>query len=230
MKYLRKKIAIADVSEEAQENKFPILNLLVLILSIYLLISLLIDLFFDIPTEISKVLNAADNVICVFFLIEFCVRFYHAENKLQFMKWGWIDLVASIPNLPFLRAGRILRIIRLLRVIRAFRSVKHFMNRVYQNKAQGLFSTIVLFAVLLLIFSCVSILLLEKDAPNSNIKTAGDAMWWAYVTITTVGYGDHYPVTMEGRILACILMTTGIAIFGTFTAYVSSWFLAEKKA
>jgi voltage-gated potassium channel len=81
---------------------------------------------------------------------------------------------------------------------------------------------------LLVIFSALAILQVETD-PNSNIKTAEDAIWWSYVTVTTVGYGDKFPVTTEGRIIASVLMTAGVGLFGTFTAFVSSWFLAEKK-
>ena len=82
--------------------------------------------------------------------------------------------------------------------------------------------------ILLVIFSSIAILQVEDD-PTSNIKTAEDAIWWAYVTITTVGYGDKYPITTEGRLIAGILMTAGVGLFGTFTAYVASWFVADKK-
>ena len=80
----------------------------------------------------------------------------------------------------------------------------------------------------MVIFSSVAILQVEDD-PNSNIKTAEDALWWAYVTITTVGYGDKYPVTTEGRIIAAFLMTMGVGLFGTFTGYVASWFVEERE-
>ena len=68
----------------------------------------------------------------------------------------------------------------------------------------------------------------EKDVPGAKIKNAEDALWWAYVTITTVGYGDLYPVTTEGRLIAAVLMTIGVGLFGTFTAYVASWFVSKK--
>jgi len=180
-----------------------------------------------VPQEIGRILNLVDNLICGFFLIEFSVRFYQAENKLKFMKWGWIDLISSIPNVDFLRAGRTLRLIRLLRILRAFRSTKHLVNHVFQNKAQGAFTTVSILAVILVIFSSISVLQFEAD-PNSNIKTAEDALWWSYVTITTVGYGDKFPVTTGGRIIGVILMTGGVGLFGTFTAFISSWFLKDK--
>jgi voltage-gated potassium channel len=129
----------------------------------------------------------------------------------------------------YLRAGRLLRLIRLLRVIRAFRSTRHLVNHIFANKAQGAFTSISVIAILLVIFSAIGILQVEKD-PNSNIKTAEDAIWWAYVTITTVGYGDKFPVTTEGRIIAGILMTAGVGLFGTFTAFIASWFVVDNKS
>lgn len=210
------------------ENKLGLLNLLVLFLSVYVLLALLVDTFLTVPVEIGKILGLVDNAICIFFLFEFGIRFYRAESKLKFMKWGWIDLISSIPNVDFLRAGRTLRLIRLLRILRAFRSTKHLVNHVFQNKAQGAFTTVCILAVILIIFSSISVLQFETD-PNSNIKTAEDALWWSYVTITTVGYGDKFPVTSGGRIIGVLLMTAGVGLFGTFTAFVSSWFLADKK-
>lgn len=141
------------------------------------------------------------------------------------MIWGWIDLVSSIPMVGVLRVGRIFRLIRLLRIIRAFRSTKKLVYHLFINKAEGAFVSVFSIAILLLIFCSIAILQVETD-PNSNIKTAEDAIWWAYVTITTVGYGDKFPVTTEGRVIAAILMTAGVGLFGTFTAYVSSWFLS----
>jgi len=213
---------------EINENNLGALNLVVIILTIYVLVALVVDTLFKLSPETSTLLNYIDIVICVFFFIEFSVRFYKAENKLKFMRWGWIDLVSSIPMVNFLRAGRVLRLIRLIRVIRAFRSTKQFVNHIFKNKAQGALTSVSIIAILLVIFSAVAILQVE-NAPNSNIRSAEDAIWWAYVTITTVGYGDKFPVTTEGRIIAAILMTAGVGLFGTFTAYVASLFVIDKN-
>jgi len=211
-----------------EKDSLNFLNLLILILSVYVLISLVIDTFFVLPPEVSKVLFYTDNIICIVFLYDFINRFRKAENKLTFMKWGWIDLLSSIPTFDFMRAGRLLRLIRLIRLIRAFKSTRHIVSHVFKNKVQGTLTSVSLIAVLMLLFSSIAILQFEND-PNSNIKTAEDAVWWSYVTITTVGYGDKYPVTTEGRIIAAILMTVGVGLFGTFTAFVSSWFVKSDK-
>lgn len=216
------------MTDKSSENNLGALNLIVIILSIYVLGALLVDTVYVLDPETSSLLNYFDNAICAFFFVEFSVRFYKADNKLKFMRWGWIDLVSSIPMVDFLRAGRILRLIRLLRVVRAFRSTRHLVSHIFKNKAQGALTSVSIIAVLIVIFSAIAMLQVE-DAPNSNIKTAEDAIWWAYVTITTVGYGDKYPVTTEGRIIAAILMTAGVGLFGTFTAFVASKFVTATK-
>ena len=215
-------------NSEDKENKVGILDLMVVVLSIYVLVVLIVDAFFHFDEQTAALLQLIDNAICIFFLLDFCVRFAKAENKLQFMKWGWIDLLASIPAIDAFRAGRLVRLFRLLRVLRAFRSARHLVRHVYQNKAYGTFTTVAIVAVLLVLTSSIAVLQFEQNA-DGNIKTAEDALWWAYVTITTVGYGDKFPVTSEGRIVAAILMTAGVGLFGTFTGLLASWFLKEEK-
>jgi len=144
------------------------------------------------------------------------------------MRWGWIDLVSSIPAFPFLRLGRAFRLVRLFRILRAFRSVRHFISYLFHNKAYGAFTTVSVSAISMVIFSAIAILQVEK-ASNSNIKTGEDAIWWAWSTITSVGYGDVYPVTTEGRIIASFLMLAGVAFLGVFTGFVASWFLKHKR-
>jgi voltage-gated potassium channel len=209
-------------------QKLGTLNVIVIILSIYVLGALIVDTVFILPEETSKLLGYIDSVICGVFFVDFCVRFKQAKNKLVFMRWGWIDLLSCIPMVDFLRAGRLLRLIRLIRVVRAFRSTQLLVNHLFENKIQGTLTSISVISVLLVLFSAIAILQVEND-PNSNIKTAEDAIWWAYVTITTVGYGDKFPVTTEGRIIAAFLMTAGVGLFGTFTAMVASWFVKENK-
>ena len=211
-----------------RSEKIGTLNIIVLILTLYVLGALIVDTVFRLPDEISSLLGYFDTTICAFFFIEFSIRLYKADNKLKFMKWGWIDLVSSIPMIGIFRVGRIFRLIRLIRVIRAFHSTKKVISHIYKNKAQGALTSVSVIAILLVIFSAIAILQVETD-PNSNIKTAEDAIWWAYVTITTVGYGDKFPVTTEGRIIAAVLMTAGVGLFGTFTAYVASWFVIDEK-
>jgi voltage-gated potassium channel len=210
------------------ENTFGGLSLIILILSLYVLISLVTTTFFNVSPEVQKILMQIDNFICIIFLIDFFYRFYKAPNKLKFLKWGWIDFISSIPFIDFLRVGRLLRLLRLLRILRAFKSVKHIAEHVYKDKSKGLLSTVAVIAFLMVLFSSVTILQVET-APNSNIKTAEDALWWSYTTLTTVGYGDRYPVTTEGRLIAAVLMTTGVGLCGTFAGYIASILMSKKE-
>ena len=216
------------MSEDYAKKEISLFNILILVLSVYVLLSLLISTFFSLSDELTNLLNYIDNAICVVFLIDFGIRFRNAQNKLEFMRWGWIDLVASIPSVEFLRAGRILRLIRLIRVFRALKSTKLIYEHINRNKKQSAITSVALISILMVIFSSIAILQFEKDV-NSNIKSAEDAIWWSYVTITTVGYGAKFPITTEGRLIGAILMTAGVGIFGTFTALVSSWFLENKN-
>lgn len=214
--------------ESLEKEKLTPLNLIILILTIYVLLALLADTFFKLPDELSRLLGIIDNLICILFLSDFFIRLFKSKSKINFMKWGWIDLISSIPTVAVLRYGRIIRLIRLVRILRALRSTNKILTHVFKNRAQGTFTSVMIFAILIVVFSSIGILLVEND-PNSNIKTAEDAIWWAYVTVTTVGYGDKFPVTTEGRFIAIILMTTGVGLFGTFSGFIATWFLKDKQ-
>ncbi|OFX84824.1 MAG: ion transporter [Bacteroidetes bacterium GWF2_33_16] len=216
------------MNEAKNKNGFTFLDIVIVIFSVYVLIALLIDSFIKLSPEVSELLYIIDNIICIIFLFDFFYRFYKAPSKKEFIKWGWIDLISSIPSFEYLRYGRFIRLFRLLRVLRAFRSVKFLTNHLFKNRTQGTFATVSLIAFLMIIFGSISILQVEVDA-NSNIKTAEDAIWWAFVTITTVGYGDKFPITTEGRIIAAFLMVTGVGLFGTFTGFITAWFIGGEK-
>lgn len=211
-----------------QKNALHPFNVIIFILSIYVIVALVLDAFIKFPKETSRLLHEIDYVICFFFFLDFLVRFFSAPNKWEYMRWGWIDLISSIPVFNVFLAGRLFRIVQLLRVLRAFRSMNLVIKYYFSNKVRGAFTSVSIIAILMVIFSAIGILNVERDAPNANIKTAEDALWWAYVTITTVGYGDKYPVTTEGRIIAVGLITVGVGLFGTFTAYVASWFVEKR--
>jgi voltage-gated potassium channel len=160
--------------------------------------------------------------------LDFIIRFYKAKSKLKFMRWGWIDLISSIPTFEYLRIGRIFRAIRLLRIIRAIRSTKELIHHFRKNRVESALTSMAILTVLLLVFASITILKAE-DVPQGNIKTAGDALWWAFGTITTIGYGDLYPVTTWGRIIASVLIVFGVGLFGTLSGLITSWFVGHRK-
>jgi voltage-gated potassium channel len=90
--------------------------------------------------------------------------------------------------------------------------------------------SIIFLTIVVLEFASIFILVTERHDPDSNIKNASDALWWAYVTVTTVGYGDRYPVTNAGRIVGVLLLTIGVGLFGVLTGYLATAFLKPKSA
>jgi voltage-gated potassium channel len=204
-------------------------EILMLGLSVYVLLALAVDSLVALDPHTRAILSYADTGICFVFLFDFFTNVIKAKNKLGYLRWGWIDLVSSIPTVDVLRAGRAVRVVRVIRVLRGFRSAKRLSAYLLAKRAQAAMSVAVLVSILFVIVSAVAILQFEARAEHANINTAEDALWWAYVTITTVGYGDRFPVTTEGRLVAAVLMTAGVGLFGTFTGFVASWFLATPN-
>lgn len=199
------------------------LDALVLLLSIYVIAALLIDLTMPLPDNVRDLMCYLDWFVCSIFFTDFVIRFRKAESKTAFMRWGWIDLLSCIP-IEFLAIGRTVRIVQIVRILRAFRSARAVICYLHENRVRSMAWTTVLMAMVLLLFSMIAILLFERD-PASNIKSPMDALWWGITTMTTVGYGDRYPVTVEGRFVAMILMVTGVGLFGVLTGLFARFFV-----
>jgi voltage-gated potassium channel len=203
-------------------------DILILLLSIYALGAAFAETSYSLSPEISNLLEVLDVAVCWTFLIDFWVKLNRASNKAAYLRWGWIDLVSSIPNLDLFRWGRLLSVVRILRILRAVRSMKVLLEALFHQRGTGVFGAVSILAFLLIIFASIVILNVEV-VPGANIKSASDALWWAISTITTVGYGDRYPVTDAGRVVGAMLMITGVAVYGTFTAYVAGRFLEREN-
>jgi voltage-gated potassium channel len=142
---------------------------------------------------------------------DYLIRLARADDRRVFVRREWVDLVAVV--VPFLRVFLVGRLVRVLnRRMRARLS-----NRV------GLYAAWL--TLLAVTFSALLVLDLERDAPEANIRTLGTAVWWAFVTLFTVGYGDHYPVTPGGRIVAIVLMINSFVILSVVTASVAARFV-----
>lgn len=215
-------------NEENSKELGPI-QLALVLLSVVLLVGLAIDLILRVPHEIARLIFFVDTAICGMLLLDFVWRFAHAPSKPRFMQWGWLDLLACIPAVPALRWGRLFRIVRVVKLIFALRSFRALLAQfVYKRRQAGLASALVL-TVFVICFASIGVLLVEHD-PASNIRTAEDALWWAMVTITTIGYGDCYPVTDAGRLIATVLMVSGIGLFGTLSGVAASIFLGTGES
>ncbi|MFD2936483.1 potassium channel family protein [Spirosoma flavum] len=208
--------------------KLTIHQFIMLVLSIYVVIALLIRELVSIDEQNRQLLDHIDTGICFYFLYDFFLRLYQAPDKWQFLRWGWIDLLASIPALDWFRLGQLVRVVRILRMVRSFRSIREFLHYFFRDKANGTLAVVLLSSMLLMTFGAIAILYVER-VPEANIKTPSDALWWAFVTITTVGYGDRFPVTTTGRLIASVLMVAGVGLFGTFTGYVANFFVEDEQ-
>jgi len=109
-------------------------QIFMLILSLHVVVSSLIQLIFPLSSNVSEILTSVDNIICLFFFTDFVIRFYQAENKLQFMKWGWIDLLSSVPMVEQLQFIRIIRIARILRAVQHIRSSKLVVKMIFEHR------------------------------------------------------------------------------------------------
>lgn len=203
-------------------------QILILLLSFYVLGALAVDVLFELPAELSRLLHYLDLVVCLFFFADFCIRFRAAPDKWRFMRWGWIDLVASIPA-GLLFAGRLVRVVQVIRLLRAIKSLHMIWRLLFRNRAEGIFASATTATLLLVAFGSMTILMVEGPNPESAIDTAEEALWWAFVTVTTVGYGDFFPVTTLGRAVAVALMVAGVGLFGSFAAYVGSLFVDDQE-
>jgi voltage-gated potassium channel len=104
------------------------------------------------------------------------------------------------------------------------------LREIVANPAEGGLALAAFFAIVTMEFGCMLVLGVEHNAPGANILTGPEALWWGIVTITTVGYGDYYPVTYPGQVVGSITMIIGIALIGTFTGYLANTFLSPRSA
>jgi voltage-gated potassium channel len=200
-----------------------------LVLCVYALGALSIQAAFTLDPEVRQVLDYADYGVCALFLLDFLGSLWLAQNRWRYiLHWGWLDLLSSIPTLEVARWGRAARIARVFRVLRGLRATKLLAVAVLRRRSQNAFLVASLAALLLIVFCSIAVLQFESG-PDANIKTADDALWWAFTTITTVGYGDRYPTTGEGRFVAGILMCAGVGLFGTFSGFLAAWFVEAEE-
>lgn len=152
------------------------------------------------------------------FAIDYAVRLRLASHRPAFVRKSWLDLLVVL--LPLLRPLRLLRLVTLLAVL----------QRKAGGSLRGRVSVYVAGAAVMTMFvASLAILDAERGQAGSNIEGFGDALWWAATTVTTVGYGDQYPVTTAGRFVAAGLMLAGIALIGVVTATLASWLIERVE-
>jgi voltage-gated potassium channel len=212
----------SEQNEIAFESPY---ELFIISVSMMSLVVILLYLFVPLPSQVREILSAVDAGICVLFMIDFFRSLYRAPHKFHYLlHWGWLDFIGSLPLHP------ILRLLRIARVLIAARNLYQMPIRdVYREvRSQRAQSTLLIMLFLMFVVVTVSssvVVMAEAGTPGANIETGEDSLWWAFVTVTTVGYGDFYPVTEVGRFFAGILMIVGVGLFTVLTSYIATTFL-----
>jgi len=203
-------------------------NIFILLLTIQSLVVMVL-MILPLSEAEHQALLFFDNAICVIFLVDFVYNITGSKPKRQYFihHRGWLDLLGSIPSLGILRFTALFRLARLSRLARITRLLggqqrKQLIDDVIQNRGQYALFITFLSAYLVLSVATVLVLQFESSSPDANIVSGGDALWWGMVTITTVGYGDFFPVTLLGRLTGVFVMFAGVGIIGSLASILAS--------
>ncbi len=198
-------------------------------LSILSILNLVLSYTFQADQNLQYVVLIMNGFFMPIFLGDFFYRLFTAKPKSDyfFRKFGWADLLSSLP----FPQTKILRVFRLWRVIRLARNfgIRNLVREFVGNRAGNALLTVVFLVFCVLEFGSLAVLSVEGSSPDANITNASSALWWTYVTITTVGYGDRYPVTNMGRLVGVFVMTAGVGLFGTLSGFLANTFLSPPK-
>ena len=175
----------------------------------------------DISPSIKTLIEAVQWICWLAFAVDLVYGIWTADNKKNYLKRHPLEIASVL--LPFLRPVRLMRVI-------SFGGLA--IQKVAVGRQIAITFKVVLTSIFIAYISAVQITITERAVEGSNIKNFGDGLWWAITTVTTVGYGDRYPTTTEGRFLAVLLMLMGISLVGVITASVAAWFVklsADEK-
>jgi voltage-gated potassium channel len=196
------------------------------ILALVMLPLIVLPLVTDLSPATESVFLAIDYLIWAVFAAEYAIKLYLAPNRRQFVAQHIPDLIIVL--VPMLRPLRVLRSVRLLRLglltglaAKGLREARNILRR------RGL-NWVLLIVLVLNLIAAAMVLEFERGNPDANINSYPDALWWAVTTITTVGYGDRFPMSPAGRGVAVVLMIAGIAMFGVITASIAAYFVEQK--
>ena len=172
----------------------------------------------EIDSQTQRILDYIQWISWIAFTIDLLIGFISADKKLKFLIHHPLEVVTVL--LPFLRPLRLLRVI-------SFGSL--VIQKVAVGRQFAITLKVFLASILLAYIGAVQITITERGVEGSNIKNFGDGLWWAITTVTTVGYGDRFPITTSGRVLAVFLMIVGISLMGVITASVAAWFVKMSQ-
>ncbi len=209
-------------NRELKDTGYELFLLLLSLVSIVNLIFVWVNIFIEVSPLTLSVVEIINVILTVFFLFDFSYRIFTTASKSHyfFKDWGWADLLACVPSFRIFRVFRIFRAVRLLRIF----GVKNMVDEVVNNRAGSALYLAVFGIIVVAESASIVVVNVESADPAANITTAGDAVWWVFVTLTTVGYGDQFPVTPLGRIAGVFVMFSGVALIGVLASFLSNFF------
>jgi len=216
-----------DRKQALREEVGPSYELFIVAVSTLSLFNILIFVLpFDPDTK--EIAGIVDIVLSGILIADFLGRLYLAEPWQDYFirRRGSLDLLGSLP-LPIIRVFRVVRVYRGLTRVSALGGRK-LARQLIRERAQAALLAAAFLVMVVLEIGSILVVRVESGAPGANITTGGDALWWAVVTIATVGYGDKYPVTAAGRLIGVLMIIVGVGLFGVFTGYLARMFLAPR--
>jgi voltage-gated potassium channel len=203
---------------------------LVLGFSLLAVALLLVQYLVPVGAETTRLVTWVDTALCGLFFLDFVRRFAQSPRRWRyFVRTGWLDLLSSIPAVDLLRLARFARVLRIVRVIRLLMLSRELGQRLRERPRENALLTAAFACSVLLVTGAVAVLEFER-VDGANIRAAGDALWWALTTITTVGYGDHAPITAGGRLVGAVLMLGGVGTFGVLAGTLASTLLGGSSS
>jgi len=218
--------SIVEINDNRMSRVFAFFIQALILISI---ITFSIETIPNLKPQTRTILESIELVCVIVFTIEYLLRIFVADRKPKFIFsfFGIIDLLAILPfylsfgvDLRSLRALRFLRLFRVLKLVRYNRAMNHF-TRAIKSAKEEIFLFIFI-TLILIYFAAVGIYYFENQAQPQHFSSIFDSLWWAIITLTTVGYGDVYPITVGGKIFTFLILMIGLGIVAIPTGIISS--------
>ena len=221
------KICHNDMSNKQESVVSIPYQLFTLILCVLVVGMLIFDTTTQQSDEIKLLLKWTDYGLCVLFFIDFIYLIVTVPDRKKYLvTWGWIDLLSCIPTFGW---GRIARIIRILKLLKTIRTGRVLVNAISRRRGESALLSAAIMIIFSVVFGSIAILQCEFDEVDGNIHTASDALWWTFCTIMKGGCENYDPVSIEGRLVAVVLMFVGVTFGATIIGYMAMFLTSKGK-